>query len=285
MPTLTLPCPAKLNLMLHVTGRRADGYHNLQTVFQLLDYGDDITITGNVSGLVTIEPKISGLAQQDNLIHKAALLLRESGNERLGAQIKLNKRLPMGGGIGGGSSNAASTLLGLNRLWGINVDLHTLASLGRRLGADVPVFVYGKSAWAEGVGDTLTPLELPAPWYLVITPPCHVSTAEIFSHKDLTRDTLAIKVATFLERGGKNDCQKLVETLYPQVRDAVEWLNKFGQARLTGTGACIYAAFGSKNEAQIVFAKRPEHLKGFIAKGINRSPLHQCLTDQSITGV
>lgn len=284
--SLTLPAPAKLNLFLHITGRRPDGYHNLQTVFQLLDFGDELTFTPNQSGEITITPAIEGVPLEQNLIYKAANILRSHVNRpELGATIHLTKRLPMGGGIGGGSSDAATTLVGLNYLWQTGVSPTTLAQLGRQLGADVPVFVEGKSAWAEGIGEQLIALDLPKYWYVVLTPACHVSTVEIFSHKDLTRDTLAITVAAFFEKGGKNDCQPLVERLFPQVRDAVDWLNKFGPAKLTGTGASVFAAFPSKDAAQKVFANKPKHLNGFVAQGVNESPLHQRLPEQCITGV
>ena len=284
--TLVLPSPAKLNLFLHVCGRRTDGYHNLQTVFQLLDYGDELILSVAGEG-INISPAMPNLPVKDNLIFKAASLLQKATGCRLGANIQLQKRLPMGGGIGGGSSNAATTLLGLNQLWQTGLTLDELAELGRQLGADVPVFVRGKSAWAEGVGERLTALDLPGLWYLVLTPGCHVSTAAVFAHKDLTRDTPAITVAAFLGGGGKNDCQPLVEALFPQVRSAVDWLNNFcdensgaarlGPARLTGTGACVFAAFPTKAAAQAVLARRPGQLKGFVAQGVNRSPLHQCL--------
>lgn len=284
--SLTLPAPAKLNLFLHITGRRPDGYHNLQTVFQLLDFGDELTLTPNTTGDISITPAIEGVALEQNLIYKAADILRRHVNQpALGATIQLNKRLPMGGGIGGGSSDAATTLVGLNHLWQTNVSQATLAQLGRQLGADVPVFVEGKSAWAEGIGEQLLALDLPNYWYVVLTPACHVSTVAIFSHKDLTRDTLAITVAAFFEKGGKNDCQPLVERLFPQVRDAVDWLSKFGPAKLTGTGASVFTAFPSKEAAQKVFANKPKHLNGFVAQGVNESPLHQRLPEQCITGV
>ena len=277
MNTLCLPSPAKLNLFLHITGQRSDGYHLLQTVFQLLDFGDKLELQLNHHGNITVTPTLAGVKTADNLIYKAARLLQQSSGCELGADISLHKQLPMGGGIGGGSSNAATTLAGLNHLWHCGFTEQQLAELGRQLGADVPVFVRGKTAWAEGIGEQLLSLELPQHWYLVLTPDCHVSTAAIFSHKDLTRDTLAITVAAFLEKGGKNDCQPLVERLFPQVRDAVDWLNQYGPAQLTGTGACVFAAFPSKQLAQEVYAKRPKHLKGFVAQGVNNSPLHQCL--------
>ncbi|SMF54451.1 4-diphosphocytidyl-2-C-methyl-D-erythritol kinase [Alteromonadaceae bacterium Bs31] len=277
MPSLTLPSPAKLNLFLHILGRREDGYHQLQTAFQILGFGDEITLETLNSGAIELTRALPGVPREKNLVYRAAKLLQQHTGCSLGAKIDINKRLPMGGGIGGGSSNAASTLLGLNQLWQCGSSIDQLAELGAQLGADVPVFVRGKTAWAEGVGELLVPLELNELWYLVLTPDCHVSTAEIFSHKDLTRDTLAITVAAFLEKGGKNDCQPLVEKLFPQVRDAVDWLSQYGQAQLTGTGACVFAAFSTKQLALDVYAKRPKHLQGFVAQGVNDSPLHQCL--------
>ncbi len=282
MPTITnlsLPAPAKLNLFLHILGQRADGYHELQTVFQLLDFGDQLEFQLNNSGAITLTPDLPGTPLESNLVWRAAKLLQTHCACPLGANIHLDKKLPMGGGIGGGSSNAATTLLGLNSLWKLGLNLKELAQLGAQLGADVPVFVEGKTAWAEGVGERLQALAMPELWYLVLAPNCHVSTAEIFSHKDLTRGTLAITVAAFFEKGGKNDCQPLVERLYPQVRDAVDWLSRQtnGPAQLTGTGACVFASFPSQQAAQAVFAKRPQHLNGFVAKGVNDSPLHQHL--------
>lgn len=277
---LSLPAPAKLNLFLHILGQRADGYHELQTLFQLLDYGDQLHFEPTTDACIQVSPELPNTPMQCNLIWRAATLLQQHTNTRLGANIVLDKRLPMGGGIGGGSSNAATTLMGLNHLWQTGLSLHELAELGRQLGADVPVFVHGKTAWAEGVGEKLQALELPERWYLVLAPNCHVSTAEIFRNKDLTRGTLAITVAAFFEKGGFNDCQPLVERLYPQVRDAVDWLGQQAQyspAQLTGTGACVFAHFPNQQAAQAVFAKRPQHLNGFVAKGVNNSPLHQHL--------
>lgn len=275
---LTLPSPAKLNLFLHINGRRDDGYHLLQTVFQLLDYGDELSFEATTDGQLNLEPAIEGVALQDNLIIKAALLLKAATGCSRGACITLVKRLPMGGGIGGGSSNAATTLLALNHLWQTQFSIAQLCELGGRLGADVPVFVNGYSAWAEGVGDIITPIDLPARWYLVIRPNVHVSTAEVFAKKKLTRDTPIIKVAAFLEGGGKNDCQNVVLECFPQVRQAVDWLNFYAPTRLTGTGSCIFAAFNSEAEAMAVLAHKPEHLEGFVAKGVNRSPLHTALS-------
>jgi len=277
MPYISLPCPAKLNLFLHILGRRPDGYHELQTLFQLLNYGDQLHLEAHSSPDIALLTPIAGVDNNDNLIIKAAKILKKAAGFPGGANIKLDKILPMGGGIGGGSSNAATTLVGLNHLWKTGLSLQELARLGRELGADVPVFVHGNSAWAEGVGEQLKAMEIPTAWYVVLAPDCHVSTATIFSHKDLTRDTLAITVAAFLEKGGINDCQPLVERLFPQVRDAVEWLNQYGPARLTGTGACVFASFASESKAREVFAQKPNHIKGFVAEGKNVSPLHQSL--------
>ncbi len=278
-PALTLPAPAKLNLFLHITGRREDGYHNLQTVFQLLDFGDELSFSLRPSdGQITLSPEIEGVPHEDNLIVKAARLLQAHSNTPQGADIELSKHLPMGGGIGGGSSNAATTLLALNSLWQTRLDLDTLAELGRQLGADVPVFIRGNSAWAEGVGEQLQAIELPEKWYLVATPDCHVSTAEIFSHKDLTRDTSSITVAAFLEQGGVNDCQPLVQSLYPEVKNALSWLSQYGDAKMTGTGASVFAPFDNKVSAEAVLAKMPNTLNGFVARGVNHSNVHKLLT-------
>lgn len=281
MKTLTLPSPAKLNLFLHILNQRPDGYHTIQTLFQLLDYGDEITFTSTSSNDIRLSTTPSlDIHNDKNLIYQAATLLRSSvkPSRLCGVDIHLSKKLPMGGGIGGGSSNAATTLLALNHLWETNLSNAELCLLGRQLGADVPVFVAGHTAWAEGIGDQLSPIQLPTRWYLVIKPSCHVSTSAIFSHKELTRGNHPITVAAFLEQGGINDCQQLVENIYPQVKDAVNWLNKYAQAQLTGTGACIFASFDSYDTAQQILCKMPEHLSGFIAKGINQSPVTYSLS-------
>ncbi|GAB3092650.1 4-(cytidine 5'-diphospho)-2-C-methyl-D-erythritol kinase [Aestuariicella hydrocarbonica] len=287
MNSITLPAPAKLNLFLHITGQRSDGYHTLQTLFQLLDFGDQLHYQRRQDEQITLQPDIPGVATEDNLIVRAARLLQgyaqqhrarvDLDNPPLGVDIHLDKRLPMGGGIGGGSSNAATTLLALNHLWGLQLDTDTLAELGRQLGADVPVFIRGKTAWAEGIGEQLQAVEMPEDWFLVLTPDCHVSTAEIFSHKDLTRGTSDITVAAFLEQGGHNDCQPLVRNLFPEVDSALEWLSRYGDAKMTGTGACVFAPFDDKASAEAVLAKAPDHLKGFVARGVNQSEVHQLL--------
>ena len=280
MATLTLTAPAKLNLFLHITGRRDDGYHNLQTVFQLLDHGDTLDIAATETGEIRVLPELADVPLKDNLIYKAARLLQQHSHCPKGADITLHKVLPMGGGIGGGSSDAATTLLGLNQLWGLNLPLEELANLGRQLGADVPVFIHGRSAWAEGIGEQLTPLDLPEDYFVVLTPDCHVATAKIFSHKGLTRDTPVIKVAAFLEQGGHNDCQPLVQNLYPEVDKALNWLVKFADAKMTGTGACVFAKVDSQEQGQRILEQAPDNLKGFVARGVNLSPTHRQLSGQ-----
>ncbi|TQV84796.1 4-(cytidine 5'-diphospho)-2-C-methyl-D-erythritol kinase [Exilibacterium tricleocarpae] len=277
MPDLTLPAPAKLNLFLHITGRRPDGYHNLQTLFQLLDYGDQLDISLRSDSEIRLQPTLPGVPEQDNLVVKAARALQQATGARRGADIYLHKRLPMGGGIGGGSSDAASALIGLNHLWNCGLSRPALAALGARLGADIPVFVEARTAWAEGIGEQLQAIEMPEKWFLVLAPKCTVSTASIFSRRELTRDTTAITVAAFLERGGRNDCQALVAGLYPPVDEALRWLSQHSPAQMTGTGACIFAAFASAAQAQAVLAQRPAHIPGFVAKGINRSPVYDRL--------
>lgn len=281
---LTLPAPAKLNLFLHITGRRSDGYHLLQTAFQLLNYGDELILEVRTDEQIRLSPPLPGVADRDNLVVKAARLLQQHTDCRLGADIILQKRLPMGGGIGGGSSDAASTLLGLNHLWGCDLDLETLAGLGLQLGADVPVFIHGRSAWAEGVGEHLTPLALPSRWFLVVIPQCTVSTAEIFSDEALTRSTPAIKIAAFLERGGRNDCEPVVRKRYPAVARALDWLSSFSPAQMTGTGACVFASFVMQHEAQQVLAQLPTEFSGFVAQGVDFSPAHRAIESDKQTG-
>jgi 4-diphosphocytidyl-2-C-methyl-D-erythritol kinase len=274
--TLELLSPAKLNLFLHITSRRADGYHNLQTLFQLLNYGDTLRFSLRNDGHINLTPEIPGVAFEDNLIIKAVRSLQKQTGVTLGVDIELEKRLPMGGGIGGGSSNAATTLVALNYLWQCGLSSPQLQQLGLQLGADVPVFVNAQTAWAEGVGEALQPIEMPKNWFLVAQPDCHVSTQQIFSHKDLTRDSPAIKVAAFLEQGGQNACQALVRRLYPQVDEALNWLAEHGyQAKLTGTGACVFTQFATAEAAQNALQSLPKHLPGFVAQGINQSPLYE----------
>lgn len=275
--TLSLPAPAKLNLFLHITGRRADGYHNLQTLFQFVDYGDTLHFSCRNDGQINLHTELPGVAPEDNLIVKAAKRLQNATGTSLGADITFEKRLPMGGGIGGGSSDAATTLVGLNRLWESNLSDDQLAAIGIALGADVPVFVHGKAAWAEGVGEKLTPVELEEPWYLVVIPPYSVSTAEIFSDQRLTRDTSPITLAAFREVGGRNDCLPVVAARYPEIRNTLILLNNYCEAKMTGTGSCLFGAFPNEREADKVRARLPATLRSFVAKGCNVSPLHQLI--------
>lgn len=279
--TLSLPAPAKLNLFLHVTGQRDDGYHTLQTLFQFLDYGDTLHFSSRNDGKIVLLSDLPGVDAEDNLIVRAARLLKEASSTPLGADIKLDKILPMGGGIGGGSSDAATTLLGLNHLWQTGLSIDQLAELGIRLGADVPVFVRGHAAWAEGVGEQLTPVELEEPWFLVVAPDCPVSTAEIFSDERLTRNTSPITLAAFVEGGGRNDCLPVVTTRYPEIRNTLILLNKYCEAKMTGTGSCLFGAFPNEREADKVRARLPATLRSFVARGCNVSPLHRELQKQA----
>ncbi len=277
MQMLTLPAPAKLNLMLHITGRRADGYHELQTLFQFLDYGDELSFRLREDGQIHLLTELPGVDHDNNLIVRAARLLQRESGCTLGADIQLTKRLPMGGGIGGGSSDAATTLVGLDHLWNTELGEDRLAELGLRLGADVPVFVRGRAAFAEGVGERLQPVDLAEPWFLVIAPQVSVSTAEIFADPELTRNTPAITVRSLLAGGGHNDCQPVVEKRYPEVRNALSLLNKFVQARMTGTGACVFGSFPNEGEADKVRRQLPATLPSFVAHGRNISMLHRSL--------
>jgi len=268
--SLSVLSPAKLNLFLHITGRRPDGYHALQTLFQLLDWGDQLHFTPNHSGSITLESSAPGIPLEDNLIVRAAQVLQQGS---LGAHIVLQKQIPTGAGLGGGSSNAATTLLALNHLWGLQLTRATLQSLGTRLGADVPVFVGARTAWAEGIGDILTPIELPERWYLILVPKCHVSTAEIFAHRQLTRNSIPIKMATFFEGDSRNDFQQLVRGIYPEVDKALKVLANFGEARLTGTGACVFISFDNADQASRAQTQLPGGWTSILARGVNASPL------------
>ena len=307
--SLSLISPAKLNLFLHINGRRpADqpfaGYHELQSVFQLLDRGDVLHFTLQNKPGFTLSPDFPEIPLQSNLIYRAAEALKKhvSTPKKLpGVHIELEKNLPMGGGVGGGSSNAATTLLALNYLWGLHLTEDKLAEIGASLGADVPIFVRGKSAWAEGIGDILTPIRLPEYWFVVLCPECHINTAKIFSNERLTRDTPKKKIAPalegqttkqhnsqkiayqdqtdskvssddFLSDSYHNDCQALVTELYPEVGKTLEFLNQFSTSRLTGTGACCFARFTDEAQAKQVLNEARSKFKGFIAKGVNLSP-------------
>lgn len=270
---ISWPAPAKLNLFLHITGRRVDGYHELQTAFQFLDYGDELQFEVTESPDIRLSQPVAGVADADNLIVRAAKLLQHSCGGTQGAIISVTKRLPMGGGLGGGSSNAATTLVALNTLWGCGLKETELAQLGLQLGADVPIFIAGFAAWAEGVGERLTPISPEEPWFAVIQPDCHVSTAEIFSSSELTRDCEPITISRFLSGEGSNVCEAVVKKHYPAVANALNWLAQYASPRMTGTGACIFADFENQQQAQHVVDNLPSNWQGFVAKGCNRSPL------------
>lgn len=274
---LTLAAPAKLNLFLHITGQRDDGYHLLQTVFQLLDYSDEIKLSVRQDGEIHRIKGLEGIPYESDLCVRAAKLLQTESKTALGVDISIAKKLPIGGGIGGGSSDAATVLQGLNKLWNCGFSTLQLAELGLKLGADVPVFVHGFSAWAEGVGEQLTPIDLEEKWFLVIHPKIFVSTAEIFADQALTRDCESLKIARFLNDSGlkklSNVFEPIVRNKYPEIADAIDWLSTFSVARLTGTGSCLFASFDSEASAKQVFKQLPEQWQGFVAKGVNTSPL------------
>ncbi len=271
------PAPAKLNLFLHITGRRADGYHLLQTVFQFIDFKDEIYISLRKDGSIKRLNEIQGVSVQEDLTLRAARLLQATTGSASGADIRVVKTLPMGGGLGGGSSDAATVLVALNELWRTGLKTSELAELGMRLGADIPIFVHGVAAWAEGVGEVITPIDLPEPWFLVVIPDEHVDTAKIFSHRELTRDKHAIRIRDFLEGVTENVCQPIVAQAYPKVREAIDWLTSFSPARMTGTGACVFAAFDKESQAREVLAELPCGWKAVVAKGMNLSPLRSII--------
>ena len=267
------PAPAKLNLFLHVIGRRADGYHLLQSVFRLIDRADTVHIELRDDGRVVREGDLPGVAEDDDLTVRAARLLLPYAPEGAGASIRLEKNLPLGGGLGGGSSDAATVLLALNRLWQLNLSRETLQILALQLGADVPVFVFGQTAFAEGVGEILHPVTAPPAWYVVLMPPVQVPTAAIFTAPELTRNTPPLKIARFSAGMGHNDLQPVVVSRYPEVARHLEWLAQFGEARMTGSGACVFASFGTEDAARSVLRQLPETMQGFVAQGLDRHPL------------
>ncbi|PMR78796.1 4-(cytidine 5'-diphospho)-2-C-methyl-D-erythritol kinase [Billgrantia endophytica] len=278
--TLTLPAPAKLNRLLRITGQRPDGYHELQTLFQFLDHGDELSLTLRRDGEIRLVPSLPGVSAEQNLVVRAARLLQSETGCRSGVDMSLTKRLPMGGGLGGGSSNAATALLGLDRLWGLGLHEDRLAELGLRLGADVPVFVRGRSAWAEGIGERLTPVALDTPWFVVVHPGIPVPTAAVFGAAQLTRNTPPITMARALQGGAsswRNDCEPTVRLLYPEVAEVLDWLGARAPAMLTGTGACVFAWVDSETEAKRILTNLPCRFTAFKARGLNLSPLHAAL--------
>ncbi|NOT17917.1 MAG: 4-(cytidine 5'-diphospho)-2-C-methyl-D-erythritol kinase [Sulfuriferula sp.] len=278
MATLICAAPAKLNLFLHVVGRREDGYHLLETVFRFIAYGDTVTLTLRDDGLVVREYDLPDVPEKQDLCLRAARLLQQVSGVDYGVSIALDKRLPMGGGLGGGSSDAASVLLGLNQLWHLHIPRQVLQDLALQLGADVPVFIFGRSAFAQGVGEVLQSVVLDTAWYLVLMPDAHVATPKIFASEQLTRNTKSVRIADFSRAEifsdlTKNDLQSVVCEMYPAVAEAVTLLSQYGLARMTGSGACVFSVFGCEADALSVLSKIPAHIRGFVAQGLDSHPL------------
>ena len=268
------PAPAKLNLMLHVVGRRPDGYHELQTVFQLIDLCDSIEIRLREDGVISRPAGPPGVPESEDLVVRAARALQEATGSRLGAEISVRKRIPMGGGLGGGSSDAATTLIALNQMWQTGLNSAQIAEIGVKLGADVAIFVAGQSAWAEGVGERLTPVRLGADsWYVVVFPGVAVPTAAVFQAAELTRNSPPTTMRGFLETGGRNDCEAVVRARFPAVAEALDWLARHGAARLTGTGSCVFAKFSRVEDAERIAARVPDEWRAYVARGLDESPL------------
>ncbi|WP_197080212.1 4-(cytidine 5'-diphospho)-2-C-methyl-D-erythritol kinase [Pantoea sp. BL1] len=280
----TWPAPAKLNLFLYITGRRADGYHNLQTLFQFLDHGDTLEITPDSTGKITLLTPLAGVADDENLIVRAARMLKQAAAvrgtlpENAGAQIALEKRLPMGGGLGGGSSDAATVLVALNHLWQTGLNVDELATLGIKLGADVPVFVRGHAAFAEGVGEEIQPAEPEEKWYLVAHPGISIGTPDIFRDPDLTRNSPIRTLDELLQRPFHNDCEAVARKRFREVDALLSWLLEYAPSRLTGTGACVFAEFNTESAARQVLELAPKWINGFVARGLNHSPLQRTLS-------
>jgi 4-diphosphocytidyl-2-C-methyl-D-erythritol kinase len=294
MPNTTIDCynemrnvpiwsaPAKLNLMLHVVGRRADGYHELQTVFQLIDLCDRLDIRVTDDGAITRPDGPPGVPEEADLSVRAARALQQATGSRAGAQIRIHKRIPMGGGLGGGSSDAATVLVALNQMWGTGLASVQIAEIGAKLGADVPIFVAGTSAWAEGTGEKLAPVSLGADsWYVVVFPGVAVPTAAVFQAPELTRNSPPTTMRGFLETGGRNDCEAVVRARFPAVGEALDWLGQHASARLTGTGSCVFAKFSRPADAERVAARVPDTWRSWVARGLDTSPLLEQLARRS----
>lgn len=269
------PAPAKLNLMLRIVGQREDGYHLLQTVFQIIDITDGLVFSKSKDDRVRLKKTIPGVKEEDDLTVRAANLLKKESGYQGGVCIDIEKNLPMGGGLGGGSSDAATVLVVLNQLWQLGISEQRLMELGMQLGADVPVFIKGTSTWAEGIGEKLTEIKLPDAWFVVLKPQCHVDTGQIFSAKDLTRDSKSITIASFTAGQDQNDCVSVVKKLHSEVGQSLDDLSRYGKARLTGTGACVFVQFGDLESARSVYNKLASDNEVYIAEGLAVSPLHK----------
>jgi 4-diphosphocytidyl-2-C-methyl-D-erythritol kinase len=281
MTEITLPSPAKLNLFLHLVGRRDDGYHLLQTLFQLIDLCDRIRLERAPAGVIELAPGSDAPGGDDDLVLQAARTLARATQVRAGVRIRLDKRIPDGGGLGGGSSDAATVLLGLNRLWGLGWSPDALAELGTGLGADVPVFVRGRTAWGEGIGERLVPIATAPAWFVIVVPRVRVSTAAVFADPQLTPDTPVSRIPAFFSRGGRNDCEPVVRRRYPEVDRALEWLSRFGDARMTGTGACVFLACEDAARARMIAAQCPAGFDVCTAASLDVSPTLHELAEQS----
>lgn len=277
------PAPAKLNLFLHVIGRRADGYHEIQTVYQLIDLRDELSFAPRNDGAICRVEEPADVAEAEDLCLRAARRLQAEAATTKGIDIRLDKRIPIQGGLGGGSSDAATTLVALNEIWGLGLGPGRLAEIGLELGADIPLFIHGHSAWGEGIGERLTPLELPQQHFAVVFPGVGVSTADVFQASELTRKTPETTIRGFLKAGGHNDCEPVVAGRSPEVRNALAWLSKRGRARLTGTGSCVFAAFDDRDAAEAALAGLPGGWRGFVARGLDRSPLQERLAAERLS--
>jgi len=271
------PAPAKLNLFLHVVGRRPDGYHLLQTAFRLIDLCDWLSFSPRSDGEITLAREIPGVAADEHLAVRAARLLQAEAGSGAGVAIDLEKNIPIGGGLGGGSSDCATTLAALDALWGLNLGRERLAEMGLGLGADVPFFLYGRNAFGEGIGERLTALELPQAWYVVLVPPVAVSTRAIFAAPELTRNSKTIKISSFSAGFGRNDLEPVACRRHPEVAEHLEWLRRFGDARMSGSGACVFAEFAAEREARSVHSRMPADMRGFVVRGLDRQPLEALL--------
>lgn len=277
MAEVTVPSPGKINLFLHVLGRRPDGYHLLQTAFQFIDFCDYLTFSLRSDSQIKLEAPSLDFPAEQNLIYRAAMLLRDYTGVNKGIEISVEKNIPLGGGLGGGSSNAATTLLILNLLWDTGLTLDELLALGLKLGADLPIFIDGRASFAEGVGEQLESVIYPEKWVLILMPPCSVDTGKIFSDSQLTRNTPPITIAEFFEKGGRNDCEPVARKHFPEIANALDWLGQYVPVKMTGTGSSIFAIFEDKETALQIFNKIPEPLTGIIVKGLNSSPLHSTI--------
>ncbi|HEX9707073.1 MAG TPA: 4-(cytidine 5'-diphospho)-2-C-methyl-D-erythritol kinase [Steroidobacteraceae bacterium] len=277
------PAPAKLNLFLHVIGRRADGYHEIQTVYQLIDLRDELSFAPRNDGAICRVEEPADVAEAEDLCLRAARRLQAEAATTKGIDIRLDKRIPIQGGLGGGSSDAATTLVALNEIWGLGLGPGRLAEIGLELGADIPLFIHGHSAWGEGIGERLTPLELPQQHFAVVFPGVGVRTADVFQASELTRKTPKTTIRGFLKAGGHNDCEPVVAGRSPEVRNALAWLSKRGRARLTGTGSCVFAAFDDRDAAEAALAGLPGGWRGFVARGLDRSPLQERLAAERLS--